>query len=203
MNEANLLNDLEQDFLVELFNLGIGKAADSLSQIVNQEILLSVPDVEYISLETLNEKMGGHKEICSVSQSVKGQFCANSMLLFPEQSSLEVVKKMLGDQYSDETIVELHQEGFTEIGNIVLNACIGSLAQSFDAEFKVGLPFYQIGSADDVLQAPDQENILFIRINLVLSESKVEGYLIFLLEQLSFSKFKGMLNQMIKGLLSK
>jgi len=202
MSKTNLLTELEQDYLVELFNLGIGKAADSLSQIVNQEIILSVPAVEYITIADLNKKMGEHKDICSVSQSVQGQFSANSMLLFPEESSLEVVKKMLGEGYSNETIAELHQEGFTEIGNIVLNACIGSLGESFQEEFKVGLPYYQIGSTSTVIQIPDDDNILFIRINLMLSESKVEGYLVFLLERLSFTQFKSMLNKMINGLLS-
>jgi len=202
MAKTNLLNELEQDYLVEVFNIGIGKAADSLSQIVNQEIILSVPDVEFITISDLSEKMGEHKDICSVSQSVQGQFSANSMLLFPEDSSLEVVKKMLGEGYSNEMIAELHQEGFTEIGNIVLNACIGSLAQSFQEEFQVGLPQYQIASASKILQMEGQENILFIQINLILSESQVQGYLVFLLESLSFTQFKFMLNKMIDGLLS-
>lgn len=202
MSKTNLLTELEQDYLVELFNIGIGKAADSLSQIVNQEIILSVPTVEYITIDDLNKKMVEHQDICSVSQSVQGTFSANSMLLFPEESSLEIVKKMLGEGYSNETIAELHQEGFTEIGNIVLNACIGSLGQSFQEEFKVGLPSYQIGSISKVLQTQEQENILFIRINLMLSESKVHGYLVFLLESLSFLQFKNMLNKMINGLLS-
>lgn len=202
MSKTNLLSELEQDYLVELFNIGIGKAANSLSQIVNQEIVLSVPAVEYITVADLNTKMGEHKDICSVSQSVQGKFSANSMLLFPEESSLEVVKKMLGEGYSNETIAELHQEGFTEIGNIVLNACIGSLGESFQEEFKVGLPYYQIGSTSKVIQIPENDNILFIRINLMLSESKVQGYLVFLLESLSFTQFKSMLNKMINGLLS-
>ena len=94
------------------------------------------------------------------------------MLLFPEKSSLEIVRKMLGEGYSNETISELHQEGFTEIGNIVLNACIGSLSQSLLEEFKVGLPIYQIGTTSQILQINDMDNILFIQINLTLSESK-------------------------------
>lgn len=60
------MSELEQDYLVELFNLDICKAAEFLSQIVNQEIILSVPAVEYITLENLNSKIAEHKDICSV-----------------------------------------------------------------------------------------------------------------------------------------
>ena len=37
------LTELETDLLTELFNIGVGKAADSLSRMVNKTVQLSLP----------------------------------------------------------------------------------------------------------------------------------------------------------------
>jgi chemotaxis protein CheC len=198
MPKQVLLDELEHDLLVELFNIGVGRAADSLSQIVNQEIKLSVPDIEHISVNQLAIKLGNGQEICSVSQYMKGSFEANTILLFPQHSSMEVVSKMLGEGVSAETLAELHQEGFSEIGNIVLNACIGAFGESIEEVFDVSLPVYSMGTAQDVIAAGNLNQVLFIRINLLLSTSHVEGYLVFLLEHFSFEKLKNVMQKIIK-----
>ncbi|MDP5212634.1 chemotaxis protein CheC [Pseudoalteromonas tunicata] len=201
MPKQVLLDELEHDLLVELFNIGVGRAADSLSQIVNQEIKLSVPDIEHISVNQLAIKLGNGQEICSVSQYMKGSFEANTILLFPQHSSMEVVSKMLGEGFSTETLAELHQEGFSEIGNIVLNACIGAFGESIEEVFDVSLPVYSMGTAQDVIAAGNLNQVLFIRINLLLSTSHVEGYLVFLLEHFSFEKLKNVMQKIINGLI--
>jgi len=110
--------------------------------------------------------------------------------LFPDADSLEIVRKMLGDHLSDESIAELQNEAMSEIGNIVLNACIGSLSQSFDINFSIELPEFNRSTPDNILKSKhlDKESlILFIRIELTLSQSKITGYLAFLLGFESFS----------------
>jgi len=44
-------DELESDLLAELFNIGVGRAADSLSRMVNQEVKISVPSVEFRSVK--------------------------------------------------------------------------------------------------------------------------------------------------------
>lgn len=195
------LTELEQDLLLELFNIGVGRAADSLSQMVNQEVVLSVPDVELITIERLSTKLGSQKISC-VTQHINGSFDAQSLLLFPEEASLQIVRLMLGDQLSDETIAELHQEGFSEVGNIVLNACIGSLSHSINEKFTIDLPEYDIGDPHNLLNVDNQgqEAVLFIKINLKLKNSNVEGFLAFLLGSMSLNKLHTLLKSMLAGL---
>lgn len=83
MPESFELSELETDLLVELFNIGVGRAADSLSRMVNQEVHLSVPSVEFCSVEKMAEFLGGDTIICSVSQKMTASFNAKTMLLFP------------------------------------------------------------------------------------------------------------------------
>jgi len=202
MNKIISLSELELDLLTEMFNLGVGKAASSLSSMVKQEIKLSVPMIEFLSVNQLAVKLGSDTTICSVSQMLSGPFSAQSMLLFPEQNSLEIVRQMLGKDLPEETISELQQEAFSEIGNIVLNACIGSFAEAIDGEFIINLPVFEMSKPLDLLSISDNksETALFIRIDLTLSTSEITGYMAFLMGTLSLEQLKDVLTQMLSNL---
>ena len=195
-------SELEEDFLLELFNIGVGKAADSLSKMVHQEVILSVPHIEMISIDQLADVVGKDQNISCVSQKITGRFDADSLLLFPKNASLQIVQLMLGQQFTAETIKELHQEAFSEVGNIVLNACIGSLSRMIDESFDIALPNFDQGRAEAILNVKEHgdEAVLFIKINLRLSESDVEGFLAFILSSSSLDKLQLLLKSLVSGL---
>lgn len=202
MTNAIELTELELDLLTEMFNLGVGKAAASLSTMVKQEITLSVPHIEFLSVAELAHKLGSDVTICSVSQMLSGPFNAQSMLLFPQENSLEVVRQLLGADLPEETIEELQQEAYSEIGNIVLNACIGSFAEALNAEFKMDLPIFELSKPLDLLNVSENKNdtALFIRIDLTLSTSEITGYIAFLMGTLSLEQLKEVLSKMLSNL---
>jgi len=202
MSKEISLSELEIDMLTEMFNLGVGKAAASLSSMVKQEIKLSVPLIEFLSVKELAHKLGSDTTICSVTQQLDGPFSAQSMLLFPEENSLDIVRQLLGDDLPEETISELQQEAFSEIGNIVLNACIGSFAEVLNTEFKIALPVFEIAKPLDLFNVSNNTNetALFIRINLTLSASDITGYMAFLMGTLSLEQLKDLLKQMLDSL---
>jgi len=201
MKKAHL-SELEQDLLTELFNVGVGNAAASLSTMVKQEIELSVPQIEFLSLLELSRRIGDDRSVCSVSQELSGPFTAQSMLLFPEKNSFEIVRQLLGTELPEDSILELQKEAFSEIGNIVLNACIGSLSNAMKQEFSVDLPIFELGRPSDILNITqnDNNNALFIRIELTLSSSKITGYMAFLMGTLSLEQLKSVLEKMISNL---
>ncbi len=200
MTEALELDELESDLLAELFNIGVGKAADSLSRMVNQEVLLSVPFVEFRSLESMADYLGGESVICSVSQNMRGCFDARSLLMFPEANSMEVVRQLMGKHLSDELVADMQEEALNEIGNIVLNACIGSIATSLNQKFDVGLPQFDRGKPMNLLTSSvsDEDTVLLIRIHMELSECAVKGYLAFLLDPSSQDHLQDALKIMLE-----
>ncbi|VAW62095.1 Chemotaxis protein CheC -- inhibitor of MCP methylation [hydrothermal vent metagenome] len=199
MSDIIKLSELEQDLLTELFNLGVGHAASALSTMVRQEIKLSVPQIEFLTIPGLADRLGNENSICCVSQSISGPFTAQSMLLFPEENSLEIVRQLMGEDLPDDTIAELQKEAFSEIGNIVLNACIGSFSNALNEEFKLDLPVFELSKSCDLLNASENttDTALFIRINLTLSSSKITGYMAFLMGTLSLEQLKDILEKML------
>jgi len=50
------------------------------------------------------------------------------MLLFSERDSLSLVKAILTEQIPLEMLSELEEEALTEVGNVVLSACLATFA---------------------------------------------------------------------------
>ena len=63
-----------------------------------------------------------------MSGGVPGGFFGAALLIFPEKNSLELVRAVAGDHLSFEDILELEQEALAEIGNVILNGCMATIA---------------------------------------------------------------------------
>jgi chemotaxis protein CheC len=179
------LDELQQDALGEIFNIGVGRAAGALSQIVNSEIELSVPQVELVPIGQVRDTLSGSEflHFSSVSQSFSGPFDAEAVLIFPEANALVIVSHMLGTHLSPEELSEYEQEAMCEVGNIILNACISVLADLFHVEFNGGLPKHRFSDRDGLgfESDYDAEFVLLLKVSMKINQANVVGHLLFLL----------------------
>jgi chemotaxis protein CheC len=187
----NTLTELHLDALTEVFNVGAGRAAASLSEIVGDEVKLSVPLVEIkksseadTAVIELNSARFG-----AVRQQFSGPFDADAMLLFTEDHALEIVRDMMGSQMSIEELAEFEQEAMCELGNIILNACLSAMADMLQISLNSSLPSYKIATTEEIFQgiisSPDQPYVLVLHIDLKIEKRHSEGNLIFLLSSMS------------------
>jgi chemotaxis protein CheC len=187
------LTPLQRDALLEIFNIGVGSAANSMSQLINEEIRLSVPKLDILlkdHTDALNALIQSRR-ICAVSQDFTGPLQARAFLVFPEGKTQEIVRRMLGEMVSADELNTMEEEALSEIGNIILNACISSMSDLLQSDFKSSLPLYHLGTAVDVLALDNTaENpfMLLLHIDFSMPKEKIDGYLIFLLSLQSFSE---------------
>ncbi|MCX7627426.1 MAG: response regulator [Methylophilaceae bacterium] len=185
-NEPMQFCEIQLDALAEIFNIGVGRAAASLSQIVQDEVLLSAPEIRIISAAQTKQMLENHEmpRLSSVSQLFSGPFEANALLIFPESKALEIVGLMLGQHVTPEELAEFEQETLCEIGNIILNACISALADSFDLEFHSALPVHRFGDFHSLplYQAIHEDvAILLVQVDLIISQRQIQGHILFLM----------------------
>ncbi len=198
------LSEMQYDLLKELFNLGIGNAAASLSQLVNQEVILSVPTLIFETKDELVQRLGVDERVISVSQAMDGPFSMNSMIVFSPEDSFDLVKQLLDQHLSDETLAELQSEALSEIGNIVLNACIGVIADALGESFSIELPVFRDAPAIDMLEDAMDEGtniLLTIIVKMELRQNNVEGHLVFILNTDSMGNLYNTLNFMLESYL--
>ena len=157
------LNELQRDALGEVFNIGVGRAASSLSQIVNDTVLLSAPEVMLVHRSDAAKVLLGSefRQFSTVSQHFSGAFDAEAMLVFPESNALEIVRLMVGPHMSIEELSEFEQEAMCEVGNIILNACMSALADLFHLSLNGTLPIHRFGDTESLafLEGDEQQMI--------------------------------------------
>ena len=193
------LSDIEQDALGESFNLALGQAAAVFADLVNEEIQLSVPTVEILEREALVkrlEELTGTKtaqDLCCIAQHyVAGNaFDTDTLLLFPERGSLEIVRRMLGrSEIQLDQITELEQDALGEIGNIIINSCMSGLANILGTEVIGTLPGVQtIKPANLLDDHPKNEVILVAKIGMTMLTHDVTGYVLFIMDVPSLTAF--------------
>lgn len=197
MAEWPSFTEMEQDAVTELFNIGIGHAACAMNQLLNEELTLSVPRIEITPHAAMLDALHLHgRQVCDVHQRVSGLLGAHAHLLFPEEQSLELVRLMLGDSATEEAMTEMQQEALCEIGNIVINACIGAIANALGNECAATLPRLYQGTIEQVLGSAEHREdqlSLVIYIDFYVERHEIRGYLVFLLDSLSLADFKTLL----------
>ena len=121
------LGELERDALGEAFNMALGEAAASFAELVQEEITLSVPSVDLLARQELAERLaalqlpGLAERLTAISQNFHSQdrlLNTEALLLFGEQGSLEIVRRMLGQHDMPlEHITELEQDAPAQIAS--------------------------------------------------------------------------------------
>ena len=180
------LSELHRDALGELFNLGVGRAAHSLSQMVRDEIELSAPFVDLIHAHEVTATLIGSefKELSMVTIDFEGPFVSKAILLFPERNALAILSNMLDPELTPEEVAEFEQEAMCEIGNVILNACMSALADEFGIQLHGGLPEHYFSDTDSLpifAEGDADRLVLLLQIRLTMRQQLVQGHLIFLL----------------------
>ena len=83
------LTELERDALAELSNIAMARAATSLRQMVQTEVVLSVPSVQIMAPDEAVEIVArpGNPNLVAVRQDFSGPFSGRALLIFPEATS--------------------------------------------------------------------------------------------------------------------
>jgi len=119
---------MELDALKELGNIGVGKAATSLSQMVGKLVEMSVPKAMVVKIQDLHKVIDAEEMVAGVVTGLddieKGQ-AGFLYITFPEPSSQRLVEILLGDS-SDE---EMMESTLMEIGNILSSAFCDAIAE--------------------------------------------------------------------------
>lgn len=189
------LSELQEDAITELLNIGMGQAADSLSQMLDDEVKLSLPSFEILARKEMIHRVDipPNEKLVVVSQHFKGPFWGDALLLFRREQSLALVRALMGDEIPEEMLEELEQDALTEVGNVILNACLSSLANILTYEVISEIPTFNVGSARQIVDtfiSPKKEVAVFLRVNFSIHSKNIDGYVAFILEIQSLEKLK-------------
>jgi chemotaxis protein CheC len=136
MDSDTHISEEEQDILQEIMNIAFGKAAADLAEVINIFVVLNVPDISIIKAFDLPDyirlEFSEFGNISIVEQNFWGEFKGNALLIFPAGAGKELIS-LLGDggelTFESQSSDILENETLMEVGNILIGACVGKVAE--------------------------------------------------------------------------
>lgn len=201
----NPLSDIEMDAVAEIMNIGVGRAAASLNEIAREEILLSVPKTEILfGCEAESRLREASDNMVAILEDFSGIVRGTAALLFPRPKTIELVSMILDQESGTTEIMEMEQEALSEIGNIILNQCLSSLADAFSDEISTTVPVSDVNATyfDTRIQQGTYRNsmLLYLTINFSISSRDITGSIIFLMDMTSADMFRARLGSYVATL---
>jgi chemotaxis protein CheC len=178
----------QHDALVELLNIGFGRAGASLSKLTGQRVLLEVPQVAVRPLDQLNEVLSGlvRDEVATVHQVFAGAVAGDALLML-DPTAASVLKELLTDEPALPLELDLSaREVLTEVGNVLLNACIGTFGNILNVPLSFSVPEVDVALLQTTLDrlmthGNGLRYALIITSAFRLRDSEVTGYVVVVL----------------------
>lgn len=200
-----ILSEMHTDILKETLNMGVGMAASALSELAGgEEILLSVPEIHLITTEELASEIETQagETVTTVTERFSGPFNGSAMMVYSQKESLELVKLMLGETIPIEQLSEMEAEALCEVGNIVLNACISSLANILGEHIESEIPFIEVGNIHDLLkrnEASPNNKVIYLKMAFSMAVHKLNGHIGFFIDLESIATLIAKLDAFLEG----
>lgn len=181
------LTENQNDALTELINIGYARAAGALSQLTGHRITLEVPKIAIHNVSDmtglLQEVVQG--EVASVNQIFSGPVSGNALLLLDDDAAL-LLTNLLTDEKISTTMDSSAREVITEVGNIVLNACLGVFGNLLRVQVSFSVPRLHVQSVEQVFNSitvasRELEYALMIHTRFYVQSENVSGYLVIVL----------------------
>jgi len=200
------LSPLEIDALTEIFNIGIGRAANALNKMVSQPVDLTIPKIEIVPNKTAKSKLNfaSDVEISAVTQRFEGDFKGQALLMFSKESGLQLVSNLLGNKFPAEVLSELEQDSLVEIGNVILNACFGTVINFLKSSITIEMPEFIQGDIDKVyVYSSENDWSLYIKVKFSLPHENIEGFISFIMDITSLEVLQESVRKFVFGISEK
>jgi chemotaxis protein CheC len=185
-DNVTLLSEIERDALTELSNIAMARAAGSLRQMVDSEVVLAVPAVDILTNQEATKLVSkpDNPPLVAVRQDFAGAFSGRALLIFPETNSLELVRAVVGRQLALEDVADLEDEALAEIGNIILNSWVATIANLLKRALKMSLPVVVRGDGRHIFESTGNRTslVLFLHIMFEISNKEIRGYVALLMD---------------------
>lgn len=200
--EQALLSEEEKDILQEIMNIAFGQAAADLAEIINIYVVLNVPYIKVLRAidmpDYLKDELAGHESISMVEQHFWGDFKGSAYLIFPSGAGKELVTIMGegGGENEFESFISdvTEKETLMEVGNILIGACVGKVAELLGDRVTYSPPRVAIENyAIDSIPAQIfdlQSSAIVLRTVFTFNERNVSGFLFLVSKQESINWLK-------------
>ena len=131
------LEEEQRDALQELLNISMGQAANSLAQLIETKIDISIPKITSVTPTQLYTLLFGSDDTFHTRQSFLGDIQGEVMSVLSRSGLSEMAKLM---EYSEPLSKEDVEEIILELSNILAGACLAGLSSQLELTTNLNMP---------------------------------------------------------------
>jgi chemotaxis protein CheC len=179
-----LLTEKQKDALGEVINIAFARTAASLSQLSGHRVLLDAPGVEVLAIDEVPAALRNFikQEVVSVHQIFSGQVSGDALLMLNYDGAVTLTDLLCEYQAHSQSLDASAREALAEVGNILLNACLGVFGNLLQVHVSFSMPRLHLESLEKMLRsitigAEDLRYAVVVSTEFRIRESSVSGYL--------------------------
>ena len=179
------LTEQQKDALSELINIAFSRTAASLSELTGHRVMLDVPKVAIFPINELGTALAEFlpAEVATVHQVFSGPVTGDALLLLNYDGAITLTDLLTEERIKSERLNTSAREVLTEVGNILLNACLGMFGNLLQVHVSFSVPRLHLETLDALLRSMMVESeglryALVVYTAFRLRDSAVSGYLV-------------------------
>jgi chemotaxis protein CheC len=183
-----LLTEKQSDAMTELINIAFARTAASLSELSGYRVLLDPPTIEVRGIEELPDAVGMliKEEVATVHQIFTGPVAGDALLILNYEGAIMLTDLLSGPYENSRRLDESAREALTEIGNILLNACLGMFGNMLKVHVSFSMPRLHLEGLDSLLRSitigtEELRYAIVVSTAFHIKEGAVSGYLVIVL----------------------
>ena len=189
------LTERQKDALTELINIAFSRTAASLSELTGHRVLLDLPKVAIYATSELPARLAEFlpAELATVHQVFTGPLTGDALLLLNYNGAVMLTDLLTDEALQSRRLNESAREVLTEVGNILLNACLGVFGNLLHVRVSFSVPRLHLDTLGSLIRSLviDKEELryaLVVYTAFRVRDSAISGYLVIALNVVSLDR---------------
>ena len=189
------LTERQRDALSELINIAFARTGAALSDLTGHRVLLNPPEVAVYRTAELRGALAKFVpgDVASIHQVFAGPVAGDALLLLNYAGAVHLTDLLTDEQKPSNFLDESAREVLTEVGNILLNACLGMFGNLLNVHVTFSVPRLHLETLDELLESitsnkTEMHYALVIYTAFQIRDSSVKGFLVIVLSVSSLDR---------------
>lgn len=182
------LTERQSDALSELINIAFARTGAALSELTGHRVMLNPPEVAVYRTEELRTALAKFVpgDVASIHQVFGGPVAGDALLILNYEGAVQLTDLLTDGHQPSNYLDESAREVLTEVGNILLNACLGMFGNLLNVHVTFSVPRLHLETLDELIASTttgkgEMHYALVVYTAFQIRDSSVKGFLVIVL----------------------
>jgi len=189
------LTKRQRDALTELVNTASHSAASSLSEMIGERVMIETPHIDLCPMAKLSDTLSRYAgdDIVTVRQGFSGPITGDAFIVLSRESAIQLAEHLVDHHMPVRRLDVSDQELLTEVGNILLSACLGRIGDLLCERIRFAVPQIHVTPLHMLTTPPTTNSyqpyyVLVASTSFHTSRDTVEGHLLIITDMASLRR---------------